>query len=616
MAVIDNRLTEVGDVLVIQTEIPIVGIIALLGFTDVTTGTVLGTREFDKQFRYSFDGGVNWSDFVDLTTSNILDIPIQDTDLFVIEYLYIRTGTDTTGEITVESVDLNSQTNLGTSDDIYGNSIFKEYYNSYSIATLAWSVNVLEKLYKDGIVPTYINRGSKNDTREDQDYLDFWFTVSLFYSYYVCLAREFKDFYTNSDLLQEFLIERNMFMCNSIQMADMLYIMRMYHSEMSQRGTEQVFLEKGISSYEDEDNSFSESFSQSLSSSFSHSYSSVDPFFYRKVDGELLRLICYGLCDEFIWGIGKAEHTSWNMGNGSPCYRGLMPQHQFSKGWEISEDVIDLSKYPLLEPSMITNLIDGDRFVMKINSLLSGPSPAGIGYLGLELDKMFKVDPNLTYQLTFQVKVDTPKTGPILTAGFTTFDENGNDIIPTGVITGTPTNKAIDLLEFAQNNIWYNIRIILWASNQANPWISTEIYEKERIVTYAGNYYISERVTNFGITPGTTTDWRLIDVEGLNIIGQPSIKFGENLKMNSSVCKIMPFIHSNSSIALYDCNILLHNIKFKPIHFEYSHYFINVRNFVHTFMKQNNGRYTNEEVEEIMRRYLFPYNTSFRNTYL
>jgi len=614
MAVIDNRLTEVGDVLVIQTEIPLVGIIALLGFTDLTTGEVPGSREFDKKFRYSFDGGVNWSDFVDLTTSNILEIPIQDTDLFILEYLYIRTGTDSSGELTVEAVQLNSQTILGTSDDVYGNSIFKEFYNSYSICTLAWSINVLEKLYRDGIVPKYIKRGKRNDTREDQDYLDFWFTVSLFYSYYVCLAREFKDFYTNSDLLREFLIERNMFMCNDIQMADMLYIMRMYHSEMSHRGTEQIFLKKGVSSYEDEDNSFSESFSQSLSGSFSHSYSSVDPFFYRQVDGELLRLICYSLCDEFIWGLGRAEHTSWNMGNGSPCYRGLMPQHQFSKGYEITEDVIDLSVYPLIEDQLISIAADGDKYVMDIDVPVLGPFPAGIGQLtNQDIDKMFVVEPNMSYQLTFQIKIG-PKLDKIMNIGFSMVDQFENNIIPTSSVTGTSTNYAIQAEALSRSDVYYNIRVILWAANQGNAWDPAEIYEKERIVEHSGNYYVSEKVTNFGITPGTTSDWRLVDTEGLVSIGQPSIKAGENLKMSSNVCKVMPIIHS--SVPANPASIRIHNLKFKPLHFEYSHYFINVKNFVHIFMEQNNGRYTNEEVEEIMRRYLFPYNTSFRNTYL
>ena len=97
MAIIQNKSTEIGDQLKIVTDVPLIGIVALLSFVDDTENEVVN-KYFKKQFRYSIDG-ITYSDILDLTLPNIQGIQVSITDTFIVEYYYTRTGIDASGEL-------------------------------------------------------------------------------------------------------------------------------------------------------------------------------------------------------------------------------------------------------------------------------------------------------------------------------------------------------------------------------------------------------------------------------------------------------------------------------------------------------------------------------------
>ncbi len=261
MAIIQNIATEDGDVLIIQTNVPVIGLSALIGYVDDTDNEDSSTF-FLKKFRYSIDG-VNYSDYINLTVDNLLSVSVEPSDTFIIEYLYQRVGDG--GSILFNSVTLEGifeQIECGAE---FSNSIFSNYIGCYDLCSLNWSINVLEKLYTKGILPSYIERGRSNSTTEDKDFIDFWRSVTHYFAYYVCLARYFKDFHLDEVILFEFLIQRGLYICKDEEYENLLYLSKNYYDEIRQRGTINIIRRELFELDYDESNSVSNSNSNSNS---------------------------------------------------------------------------------------------------------------------------------------------------------------------------------------------------------------------------------------------------------------------------------------------------------------------------------------------------------------
>src|ERR1035438_7962466 len=105
--IIKNQSSEIGDVLFIKTDTPLIGLIALYSFVDETVGEYTD-RSFKKTFRYSVDG-INYTQYVDLTNDNIAGVQVQANDTFYAQYRYERIGLDSTGVLEFDSVTLNGE---------------------------------------------------------------------------------------------------------------------------------------------------------------------------------------------------------------------------------------------------------------------------------------------------------------------------------------------------------------------------------------------------------------------------------------------------------------------------------------------------------------------------
>ena len=71
--IIDNRSTESGDVLLIETDVPVLGIAFLSGFLDSTEGED-SNLYFVKKFRYSVNLGKTYTDWIPLTAENLQNL--------------------------------------------------------------------------------------------------------------------------------------------------------------------------------------------------------------------------------------------------------------------------------------------------------------------------------------------------------------------------------------------------------------------------------------------------------------------------------------------------------------------------------------------------------------
>lgn len=608
MAIIENRSTEIGDVLIIQTDVPIIGLVTLLSFVDDTEGEV-GDKYFTKTFRYSIDG-INWSAYVPLTNENIQGIEIDPTDTLMIEYVYQRSGLEESGSLVWNSTQLNGQFQDVECGEAYENSMLSHYFSCNNACTLFWSINVLEKIYKQGILPSYVTRGVNSSNTEDRDFIDFWRSVTHFFGLYVCLARSFAEFFADEGLLKEYLKERNLFFCDTISYADLYYLMQNYHDEIRQRGTIQIIREK---------NSFV--FVNDCDDSVSVSVEDGD----KLIDGELLRLICYEVTDEFIFNLCKNEKIGWNIGNSSPLYSGMSNQNGANKAYEDTEDILDLSKYPLVNSDYCSLLSDGGKQVMHIGGVANG-AVSGIG--DLDFSKAIKVDPQLDYEITFVVKQDldssisesfSESSSGVANLTFGCFAFNSYGVL-TSLEDMQATHADNDLffekISLQRDDKYIYIRGMVFNWNKYSQFTLLETYSKGKIVYLSGSYYRCIKDSIIGIQPGLSvgwqTYWELIPTAELNQVLTNSLGIGTNLRFKTDVNYILPYIvldnENNAGGELF-----IWDVKVKPVSTPYSHGFIQTPNFIHIWLKNRNGEYSDEQVRKFMRKFLLPYDCTFEN---
>lgn len=91
--IIDNRSTESGDVLLIETDVPVLGIAFLSGFLDSTEGED-SNLYFVKKFRYSVNLGKTYTDWIPLTAENLQNLSFGEKDWVTFNYAYQHVGLD------------------------------------------------------------------------------------------------------------------------------------------------------------------------------------------------------------------------------------------------------------------------------------------------------------------------------------------------------------------------------------------------------------------------------------------------------------------------------------------------------------------------------------------
>ena len=558
MAIIGNKATEIGDVIYIQASVPIVGLLALTSFIDDVDNET-PTKYFTKKFRYSVDG-INYSLWLDLTLSNVSAVVVDPTNTFYIEYLYKREGTDNTGDVSYNSTQVNGTIQPSVCPDIFVNSIFYQFFGCGDIEVLSWCVNVLEKIYEKGIIPTYIERGlTSNQNWEDRDYLDFWRTLCCFYAMIVKYSREFEDFHLNEILLLEYLRQKGLYICDKSNMQDLIYLKKHYFDEIRQRGTIMIIKE-------DSNNQLS------LNSIF-HTKSAQS----KTTNGELLRLICYDKHDEFIFNLIKKQYVGINIDNSSPLFCGLTNQITVNKAYEDTQDFVDITKYPIYNPnycSLYEDLIEG-KWVFKIEGVPPGET-SGISYdittlSNTDFDNSIRVNENLDYEITFWVKTSSIGTPSKLTFGVIGLDNNNNKLNLLNIHTGVYQDIFIQNYSLPQEDTYYFIRGI--------------IYNKSEQLKSLLNSFLN-------------------------------INDGVNLKFSDNITRIIPQVVVNNNLAGNSNAVLIWDFKVRPLKTPFSNGFTQPGNFLEIWLSQNNKSLTNLQVEDKMRRYLFPYNLAFRCIYL
>lgn len=599
MAIIQNKATENGDVLIIKSETPIIGLVALLDFLDDTSDETVN-RYFTKQFRYSIDG-INYTPFIELTVDNLSTIEINSTDTFFVEYRYKREGGDTTGEIGFNYVELEGEYVYQEVGRAWSESNFSQYLDYNSICTIGWSVAVLEKLYRQGILPKYIERGLSNSNTEDRDFIDFWRSITHYYGWYVCLARYYKTFYSDPDLLIEYLVQRGAFICTDgeFDQTASLYLMNNFLDEMRQRGTVQIVREKTHIFTEGDS-----SVSQSVSNSNSDSITPTDPAEVKQIDGEYLRLICYNtLIDDFIFNLNRNENIGWNIGNSSPLYIG-------------TQKFNDINKYHVDDINFLTDFTfynNGDvgieyvshqeKDVLNIYNVTNG-QVEGIG--SYDEDLLIKVNPNIDYEISFMVRQDVNVNN--ISFGCFGYDINGTQINLLNAESQLDNNYFFE--EQSLNNTRYHlVRGILYSSDKFKVFDSSSKYTVNQIVRIGSDYYKAIRNVDYDSVITDETKWLLISNSEEERMLKTNLHLGNNLQFKESIIKILPYIVLDNSNNVGG-ELFIHSIKVSPINNKYSVGFIQTPNILEIWNVNRNRSLSTSKIEENAKKYLFPYNVN------
>lgn len=547
----DNVLNAIGDVLLIDVESKITGKVHLTDFSDVVEGTS-GTRTVSKEFRISPDG-VFWTDWKELSAANLSSDQYSVEGVLTIQLKYTRTGTDDTGTITFKNIDFigTSQTEVFNFPTIDA-SIFSKTFETFEMKTL--EKNIFKKLYYRGIVPNYITRGDDFDRKEDEDYVNLFFSVAKFFSMLICFFKRFEKFQTDYDLMLEQVRQYGIYFDEeNVTLEDLQYLAQNLYDQIRQRGTEMIFRRKGYELANGET---------------------------LAIDGEFIRLVRSKICDELLYEYIPLEKVGWCLGQCSPMYRGTAMAELLNKTKENTKDFQNLSNFFLSKTGSANYTLETYDGKKVLDLKLTGSGTAGLGRVSESLDaedNFYVADSNLDYEITFAVHLKGSGSGSAsILFGVEGFDNLKNKLIDSFI---TPDGFSISENFFQlqtnklRNDVWYYVRGIIHSystapkteNNTTNIGYGTNLYFNNSFVKY-----ILPKVQLTGTTSAEIAIWdykiRPL-VRGTNIL---PLKSGKTNSMS------LGFIESSR------------------IFFSY------VRN--------NNNSKSKEEITNIIEKYLLPYN--------
>lgn len=573
-----NILQNIGDQLLVRVQPQLKGRVTLTGFTDSLSG-ITATRNVKREYQYTTDDGIFWSEYKDLTPENLSSEVLNVDNSLIIIVRYTRIGSDASGAIMFNNINF---TGSWQSNEMFAptlsNSIFGRIIGTAEYTKLFR--NIFKKLYFRGILPEYITRGANRDKREDEDFISLASTIARFFSLFIRFFKRFENFRNDEELLREQVRQYGIYFNErTITLQELQYLTRHLFNQANQRGTRLIFYREG----------------QTLPNG------NIAP-----IDGEFIRLLQQEPTNELLFEEVSQERIGWCMRQSSPMYRGTSFAPGLNKTLESSEDFISLNDFTTSvtgNGSVLLNTIDGKQCLQ----LKSNGDAAALGRISTvnPINHLYTVDSQMDYEITFMFYLQniSPSTGEhnylttphpdnILTAG--------NEHI---VWQGNPTNIQFGVEGFDKHgNLIANAFI-----NLSGNTLTDEFFQVNAGRFNNGMWYLVRGIIhayNTHPVQGTTTN----------------IGFGEDLVFNNSlVAQILPHVilrHGSTT-----ANVNIWNYKIRPLvrgknilplgngEVDAKSYgFIQSNRFMFLYARNNNISQSQDDVTNIIERYLLPYN--------
>lgn len=388
------RFTEELDTLILKSENPTIGVVKILSLEIESTE---GEGFFlEKTFRYTLDG-LNWSDWYSLSEEVLKSIDIKRNHFFDIEYKFVcrkELGSKEFNFPEFKSVGLIFEYEIPEEPKIYKDHFFRKYFSFYNHNSIEWSLNLLKKIYKLGILPKFIERRD-NKNWSDSDFIDFWWS----FIYPLALRLNYNEVYKSllwyPELLKKYLEQKGIFLGSGTGLGECVYLMSYSYDEISRRGSLSILENKRI-----------------LPKEFSNI----------TIRGELVRLIDKKDTDEFLASIIYPEENGWIVGKTCPLFSETNFYKGYIKGYEFTEEVQDIGKYPLFDLFKY----EVERFEGKqvIHFVTSG----GIGSRDMKIDlsKLLNINSTFNYEVSLKFRTNSKRVSII--AGSKARDIIGKEI--------------------------------------------------------------------------------------------------------------------------------------------------------------------------------------------
>ena len=545
----DNIISNIGDVLIVRIEPKITGKISFTGYTE-TIENETEDRSLKREFRISQDG-VFWTDWATLNIDNLSSEEYFTDSYIQIEIRYTRTGTDESGDIVFKSIDFNgTRKSIQFDAPTLQSSIFGNIIGKNILAKL--ERNIFKKLYYRGILPDYIERSENSSYNEDKDFVDLFYSIARFFSILISFFRRWENFRNDEDLLREQVRGYGIYFNeNDITLSELKYIAQNILSQAQQRGTEMIFKRKGVA----------------------------------PIDGEFIRLTRNRICDELLYEYIPIYKIGWCLGNSSPIYKGTAMAYNLNKTKENTKDFQSLSNFVLSKSGTGSYSLQNtdNKRVIRLSATSRGTGHSAIGRIDSNInvgENIYSADSQLDYEITFAFKINSGTNLSKLTLnfgveGFDINKEKLNDAFST-----------VDGFQVSEN--FFDQSMDIWKIGQ---WY----YARGIIHAYSSENVIGSK-TNLGIGQDLVFNNSFVKY----II--PKIEFYTKTAQNASIdiydYKIRPLIRGKNILPLKNGSIDSHGLGF-----------IQGSKILYTYVRNNNNGQSEDEIIDIIERYLYPFNT-------
>ena len=361
------RFTEEGDCLIVKPSTPILGLTGILSPPVLDESHDSNGGRFDVSFRYSLDEGLNWSETFSLSEIANIQVNFKKTHYFCLEFTIKKMGP---GDSWFMGLDFEDSLSFEAPPipDFYSSQKPLPGLPYYNHEAIQWALNVLEKVYKKGIVPSFISRGDNKDWK-DEDYINLWWAILYPTALRIAYSEKFTDLLWEPELLKKYLEQRGLIIGNTSHLGEMFHLMSNFYDEETRRGTLSVFdRERAV----------------------------LDGMPLR---GEATRLVDYKRFSDLFLGLLNYYEQGWWIGSTSACgYRNVDNFENFRLAYE--NRFTSLSNYPLTENHSVITIEDGE---MVITSSSNGYS--GIG--SNDLSKALPVTPEREYLIKIRFTLPT-----------------------------------------------------------------------------------------------------------------------------------------------------------------------------------------------------------------
>lgn len=549
----DNKLYEIGDVLIVNVTPKITGKVKFSDYSDDINGETI-TRTLTREFRVSPDG-IFWNDWKLLNAINLASEEYVVNGSLTIQIRYTRTGSDSTGEIEFNSIDF-----MGSREEIQfvaptiSSSIFASIIGTPELKAL--EENIFKKLYYRGILPQYIKRADNLDENEDKDFIDLFFSVARFFGLFIRFFKRFENFQEDFDLMREQVRQYGIYFDESnITLDELQYLAQNLYDQIRQRGTEMIFKRKGFVLPNGDE---------------------------LKIDGEFIRLLRSEVSDELLYENIPLEKVGWCMGQCSPMYRGTARSKYLNKTKEMTEDFENLSNFVLSKSGNSSyNLSDnGGRKTLSLKTL-SGGGQVGLGRIAETQDvseNMYVVDSKLDYEITFAFNIGTFVNDLNILFGVEGFDSMKNKLNDAFI---TPNGDEISetffflpMMNIWRRDTWYYARGIIHAYSTMNT---------DNILTNLGvgnNLYFNNSFVKY-------------------ILPKIQIQSSMNSGIDIWDYKIRPLVRGTNILPLKNGTENSHSLGF-----------IQSSRIFYSYVRNNNNSKSQSEITDIIEKYLLPFNVT------